>query len=386
VKFLILTHNISAGGAATACRRLIAAFKHQEIPVELISVKEWNSPYLLQKQARRIYFIFLSKLDIKICRLLSSDRSHWLSSGLIGSITASSINVRKPSVVNVHWIGHATISIRQLSKIECPIIITMHDEWWIEEISHYKIDKARDSRNPLKKRILKHILQQKIQLLTNEKVRIVCLSSEMKEKIAVLLPSKTPQIYVIPNPVNAEIFRPLKSEVRNDKTILFAGGLTDNRKGFDLLENILNSMKEPCLVKVPGLGINRKYGLNQQILMKHVSKINDEREMNLLYNQSDICIVPSRQEALPQVATEALMTGTPVACFDVGGLRDIVRSEFNGIKIENLDTTKMAHCLDQFLLHNKFDRTQIAAEARSHFSEDKVVKAYLGLVPASPLK
>lgn len=386
MKFLILTHNISAGGAATACRRLIAAFRHQEIPVELISVKEWNTPYQLHKQARRIYCTFLSKLDIKICRFLCSDRGHWLSSGLIGSITANSINVRKPSVVNVHWIGHATISIRQLSKIECPIIITMHDEWWIEEISHYKIDEARDSRNTLKKRILKHLLQQKIQLLTNEKVRIVCLSSEMKEKIAVLIPSKIPQIYVIPNPVNAEIFRPLKSEVRNDKTILFAGGLTDNRKGFDLLEHILNSMKEPCLVKVPGLGTNRKYGVNQQILMTHVSKINDERDMNLLYNQSDICIVPSRQEALPQVATEALMTGTPVACFDVGGLRDIVRSEFNGIKIENLDTTKMAHCLDQFLLHNKFDRNQIAAEARSYFAEDKVVKAYLGLVPSSPRK
>ena len=40
-------------------------------------------------------------------------------------------------MVNLHWLGHGLISLRQMRKITKPIVWTLHDEWSIHAISHY---------------------------------------------------------------------------------------------------------------------------------------------------------------------------------------------------------------------------------------------------------
>ena len=380
MKLLIVTHNISAGGAATACRRLIAAFKGQEIEVELLSVKEETTPNVAVRIVRQVYCALLSRLDRQICKLLSNKSVHWQSSGLIGVFKARQIRKLNPSALNVHWIGHATISIRQLEKLEIPIVITMHDEWWLEEISHYSSHDQIEPKNRLAKIALSKIIRRKKNFLLRKNVQIICLSHEMKKKFEMFLPRQHHKIHVVPNPVNSNQFYPISSVERISPRLLFAGGASDPRKGFDLLEKILNQMSEPCLVFAPGLMRDMKYGVRQQIQMKAISKVSSEQEMNKLYNQSDMCIVPSKQEALPQVATESLMAGTPVASFEVGGLRDIVINGFNGIKVANFNTARMAQELDQFLCSDAFNRSQIAADAKLRFSEENVVNAYLEII------
>jgi glycosyltransferase involved in cell wall biosynthesis len=376
MKLLILTHNISAGGAATACRRLIAAFKEQEIEVDLLSVKKGKTPNVVARMVHQVYSAFLSRLDRQICMLLNKKSVHWQSSGLIGVLKARHIKKLNPSALNVHWIGHATISIRQLEELEIPIVITMHDEWWLEEISHYSSDDQIETKSRLAKIVLKRIIRRKKNFLLRKNVQIICLSHEMKKKFEMFLPGQHHKIHVVPNPVNSNQFYPISSVERISPRLLFAGGASDPRKGFDLLEKILNQMSEPCLVIAPGLMRDMKYGVRQQIQMKAISKVTSEEEMNKLYNQSDMCIVPSKQEALPQVATESLMAGTPVASFEVGGLRDIVINGFNGIKVANFNTARMAQQLDQYLCTDTFNRSQIAADAKLRFSQENVVNAY----------
>jgi glycosyltransferase involved in cell wall biosynthesis len=380
MKLLIVTHNISAGGAATACRRLIAAFKGQGIEVKLLSVKERSTPNLLVRLAHQVYCGLLSRLDREICKLLSNRSTHWQSSGLIGVLKARQIKTLNPTAVNVHWIGHATMSLRQLEKLEIPIVITMHDEWWLEEIAHYSSIDQIIPRSRLAKIILSKLIRRKKKFLLRENVQIVCLSNEMKEKFERFLPRQHHKIHVIPNPVNSDQFHPISTVKRDSPKLLFAGSASDPRKGFDLLEKILNQMNETCLIIVPGVVVDSVYGVGRQIRINAIPKVTSEAEMNKLYNQSDMCIVPSKQEALPQVATEALMAGTPVASFEVGGLIDIVQNGINGYLIPKFDTQKMAETLDRFLRFNNFNREHISIDAKGRFSEKSVVKCYMTIL------
>jgi glycosyltransferase involved in cell wall biosynthesis len=380
MKFLIVTHNISAGGAATACRRLINAFSSQDIEVELLSVKEHKTSDLLSRSLYRIYSGFLSKLDIQICKFLSNGSPHWQSSGLIGLIKAKQLETKSPTVVNIHWIGHATISIRQLKKLNTPIVITIHDEWWLNAINHYQVETEFHKNSPVKNAIIRHILKEKLQLLGSSNVTLVCPSKELKQMLIATIPTKEKQIHQIPNPAPTKIFFPRLNSRKRPKTLLFAGGIHDHRKGYDLLVEILGNMKEQCIVIVLGEFGVQTTGINQQITIIGKPWVKSEEEMNALYGDSDLTIVPSRQEAFGQVASESILAGTPVASFEVGGLKDIVQNDLNGFTVKKFDTIEMAEKLDQFLRTNIFDRTQISIDAKNRYSEETVVKLYLGLI------
>jgi len=379
MKILVIAHNISSGGAATACRRLITAFKKQEIQVNFLSVKPSTESSSLFSEVRRVYSATLSKLDIYICKFLNNGSKHWQSSGLIGSLTARKIERLHPTIVNIHWIGHATISTRQLRKLNLPIIITMHDEWWLHAINHYQVPDEFHEKFSIKNRFIALILKQKKSFLNQSNVKIVSPSNELKLRITKFLAGKDDCIFVIPNAVSSHDFYPVEGYKKNKKMLLYAGGIQDMRKGYDLLLNALNSMHEKCEVLVLGKNGVESAGVNNQITITGVQRIKSEAEMNRVYCESSITVVPSRQEAFGQVASESVMAGTPVISFEVGGLKDIIKEGLNGYLVRGFDTKRMAKTLDEFLLRDDFDRKVIANDAKARFSEEAVVKSYLSI-------
>jgi glycosyltransferase involved in cell wall biosynthesis len=381
MKILIVAHNVSSGGAATACRRLIRAFEcHQGYQVLLLSVKEFNGLNKAILKFHRIYCALLSKLDIYICKYLNNGSEHWQSSGLVGSLTARRINRLNPNVVNVHWIGHATISIRQLKKVNLPIIITMHDEWWVNAINHYEAKSEFHRKSSVRNRVISTILKQKMSFLSQPNVKIVSPSSELRQKILNFLGGANNQVYVIPNPISSRVFYPTREGKNNKNVLLYAGGTTDFRKGYDLLINALNFMNEICEVLVLGTEGVETAGASNQITISGLPWVNSEDQMNRIYGESSMTLVPSRQEAFGQVASESLMAGTPVTSFEVGGLKDIVINRLNGYLIKGFDTAKMAEVLDDFLVRNHFDREDISQDAKRRFSEQAVVQSYLSIL------
>ena len=185
---------------------------------------------------------------------------------------------------------------------------------------------------------------------------------------------------MIPDPVPPQVFFPPTEAEPSKKVLLFAGGLNDPRKGYDLLMNSLNAMKESCEVLVLGKKTVEMAGVRNQIKVTGHDWVNSEHEMNRLYGKSSLTIVPSRQEAFGQVASESAMAGTPIACFEVGGLLDIVQNGLNGYLIQKFDTQKMAETLDSFLRSNTFNRENISIDAKGRFSEESVVKCYMSIL------
>ena len=380
MKILIIAHNISSGGAATACRRLTRAFKNQEIQVNLLTVKPSKEPSSLSSEVRRFYSAILSKLDIYICKFLNNGSEHWQSSGLIGSLTARKIERLHPTIVNIHWIGHATISIRQLRKLNLPVIITMHDEWWLHATNHYQVPSEFHRKFSIKNRILTLILRQKKSFLNQSNVKIVSPSSELKLRITKSLTGKDECVFLIPNAVSAKDFYPVQEYKKTRKVLLYAGGTQDPRKGYDLFLSALNSMHETCEVLVLGKRGVETAGVNNQITITGIQWIKSETEMNRIYCKSSMTVVPSRQEAFGQVASESVMAGTPVISFEVGGLKDIIKNGLNGYLIQGFETQRMAKLLDEFLLYDDFDSKVISNDARMRFSEEAVVKSYLAII------
>ena len=93
-------------------------------------------------------------------------------------------------------------------------------------------------------------------------------------------------------------------------------------------------------------------------------------------------VVPSRQEVLPQTATEALASGTPVVCFDSTGMRDAVDHKETGYIADCYDSADLAKGIDWVLadtdrLAELGERAREVAEAR--FGLEVVSKEYQDL-------
>lgn len=63
----------------------------------------------------------------------------------------------------------------------------------------------------------------------------------------------------------------------------------------------------------------------------YAGRVVDDPRLRLLHDAADVMVVPSRQEAFGQSASEAHACGTPVVAFRPGGLTDIVDARGTGV-------------------------------------------------------
>jgi glycosyltransferase involved in cell wall biosynthesis len=98
-----------------------------------------------------------------------------------------------------------------------------------------------------------------------------------------------------------------------------------------------------------------------------------------LYSAADALVVPSRQEAFGQTASEAHACGTPVVAFNVCGLPDIVEHQKTGYLATPFDTEDLARGIQWVIADRSFQqklRQQSRAYAVNHFSNASVASKY----------
>ena len=91
----------------------------------------------------------------------------------------------------------------------------------------------------------------------------------------------------------------------------------------------------------------------------------DDVALLLLYNAADVMVVPSRQEAFGQTASEALACGTPVVAFRTSGLVDVVEDRVTGYLAEPFDTDDLATGLNWVLAEERTARLRADSRARA---------------------
>jgi glycosyltransferase involved in cell wall biosynthesis len=203
-------------------------------------------------------------------------------------------------------------------------------------------------------------------------------------------------VTVIPNPLDTNTFKPIEKSLartilnlpRDKKIVLVGafGSVMNKNKGFDLLAGALHKLSLTETELKSGIHLV-VFGQNQPVepvvipfpvtFMGHLS---DDYSLSLLYNASDVVVVPSRMENLPQTATEAQACGIPVAAFNVCGIPDAVDHERTGFLAKGYDTDELAKGI-AWILEDQDRYHQLSALARakalSEWAPQLVVDRYL---------
>lgn len=304
-------------------------------------------------------------------------------------------------VLHLHWINQRFLDIRELIKVNKPIVWTLHDSWAFCGVCHYfqNCDKYQTHCGACPMLGSKHehdlayeVFSRKRSAYKGLDMHIVTPSKWLGEcaKRSALL-GQYP-IWVIPNCIDVEFYKPTEKKrvianqlgLNPNKRYLLFGAMNatcDKNKGFDLLIQAL-SIFSGVDVELLIYGTNEnidKYAL--PIPVHSYGYIHGEEQMVRLYNVADITIVPSINENLSNTIMESMSCGTPVAAFDIGGNGDMIDHKQNGYLARKNDTDDLAQGI-QWCLTNNHDNI-LGKNARekvlNNYTPEIVCKKYIEL-------
>ena len=92
----------------------------------------------------------------------------------------------------------------------------------------------------------------------------------------------------------------------------------------------------------------------------------------------DLLIIPSKIEAFGQIASEAILCGTPVLGFRKTGLQDIIIHKKNGWLSNKYNIEDMIKGIDYFQ-KKRIEKKIIRSTLKNKFSYKSIAKQYIGV-------
>jgi glycosyltransferase involved in cell wall biosynthesis len=186
---------------------------------------------------------------------------------------------------------------------------------------------------------------------------------------------------VVPNLVSKDFF--FKQKLNNDSfTIITIGSLIE-RKGFDLLIKALsicsNTLPHQWKAVIIGGG-NLKNKLQQLIddyrLNNHILLLGSKSKTEIvqLLQNSDMFVLPSRNETFGVVYIEALACGLPIIATECGVPPEIVTPQ-NGLFIQKENVQELANAIMHIAQNiHWYNRKAIAEDCLARFSSEVIAK------------
>jgi glycosyltransferase involved in cell wall biosynthesis len=414
------------GGAAKACLRL-----HQGLMMSGVSskvlLKEKNNDlketYLYTSNQSLVDF-FINKIkprvDYKISKLLYNRflKTYQTSTTLkrrilesrssdleIISFLDSNCDITThhtyldADIVHLHWVESFIDYKTFFIKNKKPIIWTLHDEAPYLGGEHYAEEQYSmdDHGYPRKRKVTRieemffsKVVKSKISFFENVKnLTIVAPSVWLKER------SKNSPVfnkfphYHIPYGFPTNIYKPLNKPsckeilgIPRDKTVILfvADSISKSRKGFYYLLSAITSLNDNYLDNILLCSIGAGTPIETHKNSLHLGKIHDEQLIAIAYSAADMFVIPSLDDNLPNTMIEALLCGTPVIGFPIGGIKDVVQTGFNGILCKDVSVTSLLDSLLLFIENpHKFDKEKISTWAFQNYNLLKQSQSYIEL-------
>jgi glycosyltransferase involved in cell wall biosynthesis len=330
MKILILSSNNTAG-AGRAADRLHKAFLSEGINSHL-----WLNNGVLSTAttvvSRGFHKYFRSSLSVASSHLLKLQRSEIIyprSLGLFRNRLVDKINASDFDVVNLHWFNGEMLSIRDISRIRKPIVMTLHDMWAFCGAEHYSPDRSdarwrngytRQNRLSSDSGLdLDRWTWNRKRCLWKNPFQLVCPSNWLADCVKCSALMADWPVSVIPNPIEFNIYKPWPKDLAREmvglpsgaKIILFGalGNDKSGRKGQDLLLDALAYLRS-------GNGLDYHLAIfgQSKLTKETISNLpihcmghkHDDISMALLYSAADVMVVPSRMH-LCQLANHAVL-------------------------------------------------------------------------------
>lgn len=167
-----------------------------------------------------------------------------------------------------------------------------------------------------------------------------------------------------------------------DSKIIFSAGRIDYQKGFDLLIKVA--------VKAKNQGLNWQFliageGKIKQNLIassknKKVSElihfIGFSDQIPALLEASDVFVLPSRYEGMPNALLEAMACGKASVATDVNGAPELVEHGISGFLVESENTGQIFDRLNELLSEEKLQKSmgkEAFLRVKNHFTINKMI-------------
>jgi len=404
MKILLIGYSDAGGGAAIAAKRLLGAMVKNGVNVKMgVVEKRTNSPYVFELPKNPNFEQQNAKRNKK--KLLQTTNPILHSINKLSKIDVNYINQSDFDIINLHWIGFATISIEDVAKIKKPIVWTMHDSWLFCGAEHHPNMLEKDTRfeqgyfkdnfpaTSSGVDICRQTWERKRKVWKNAKFNFVSPSNYEAQCLnkSALFKGKTAT--VIPNVIPAN-FKPLSLSVKNilKKTLAIplnkkiigfgaVGVVSDGKsiKGELFLLDALKKLKtkQNCFAVIFGASDN-KFSNILPIESLSVGEILDINLLNAIYNLLDVFVCPSTIENLPYVCLEAMFCGVPVTAFETGGIPDIVEHKKTGYLAKPFIVDDLARGIEFCLANQKnLSKNSLARAKSDYFNEKRIVKSYM---------
>jgi glycosyltransferase involved in cell wall biosynthesis len=409
LKVIHLSHSDILGGAARATYRIHHALYEAGVDshmwVQVKKTDDWTTQNLIENSQQYLWTRLALSLGKSVRNLLASDNRVLHSPAVLKSPWLTKINLCDADLIHLHWINGEMLSVGDIGNIRKPRVWTLHDMWPFCGAEHYTADfRWRDgyvyrNRSSHEKGldINRWVWRRKLQLWKNP-IHIVTPSRWLGSCVRESLLMREWPVSVIPNPIDTNIWQPFdKATARtllglppDVPLLLFGamGGGRDPRKGFDLLREALIQLRG----RVDGMHL-AVFGQSAPRVSedlgfptRYLGHLNDDLSLRILYSASDVMVIPSRQDNLPNTGVEALACGTPVVAFDTCGLPDIVTHQRTGYLAEAFDPEALAKGI-QWVLEDHFRHDTLCINARtdavSRLSYPAVAEQYLQVYEAA---
>lgn len=268
-----------------------------------------------------------------------------------------------PDVVNLHWVCNSFVRVETLSRLNKPIVWTLHDMWPFTGGCFHSSGCERyiDSCGACPQLhsaknwdLSRWVWHRKAKAWKDLNLTIVTPSSWLAERAKASSLFKNRRIEVIPHGLDTERYKPIDRRLAReilslpqDRRIILFGAWTNSRlKGFHSLLSALRRLgvsgwRDKLELVVFGFS-KPKDQIDPGIKSHYLGRLYDDLSLALVYSAADVMVVPSIHESFGQTASESLACGTPVVAFNITGLKDVVDHQRNGYLAEPFEEEDLA--------------------------------------------
>lgn len=402
---IVLISDLTWGGAATACSRLLSGLRELGgVSVEWRACEGDSAPgIVVGSDWPSLAYMALARI---VQRFDSSGSTALRIERLSNERAAKKYLVEKnPSLVNLHNI-HEQMTSAFLRGIpsQVPIVWTLHDMWPLTGYCCYSFDcdkyrqgcsgecsqkgkwklllRSQD-REWKKRQAFFEKNRHRIVFVTPSQWMASCARSRFGGEI---------RVECIPNGLSLDTYYPLAGGCNTakllglpvDRAVILVGAasLEDERKGTRLLVEALSKVEEQKQITVVAVG--RKW--NADWLPSswiYPGVIGDPQLMNLYYNAADVFVLPSLADNLPNTLVESTAAGTPSVTFGVGGCAEVVRDGKTGFVAQPGSTESLAECILRVLDLSADEARQMSQRSRlvaeQEYSQELQAERYMKL-------
>lgn len=370
MKVCIVSQSDHRGGAYIAAYRLHQGLRNLDVEsVMLVRQKNTDNLHVIAPATlwEKEWTRFLARIDYLPLNIYQNrDKKFTYHLEWVPDTIVPRLNKISPDIINLHWINEGSLQIETLSKLNLPIVWTLHDMWAFTGGCHYSGDcdlykKSCGTCPQLNSNtnwdLSRWVWQRKRKAWNNLNLTIVTPSRWLAKCASESALFRDLRIEVIPNGLDIHKYKPVnRSQARNilglpvDKKLILFGAInatSDYRKGFQFLQPALKKLSYDLNLKdgieLVIFGSSRPETLPELGFISHyVGKLNDDISLALLYSAVDVFVAPSIEDNLPNTVMEALACGTPCVSFDIGGMSDMIDHQKNGYLAKPFDIKDLA--------------------------------------------